>query len=149
MDDTVEWVKVYASNFYRNITGVFDNMSSTRWLRMFIIVGAYLLFRPHLVKLGEKIQGKQYAKQMEERRSKEEEDNQRPKAKISPNALRGHVEEEEVEEVVVGEAKEGKKVRRRQKKVTIQEDGEGGNGEVDEAELLDQLLDYKEGEDGW
>lgn len=148
MDDTVETVKAYAANFYNNITGVFDNMSSTRWVRMLIIVGAYLLFRPYLVKLGEKIQGKQYAKQMEERRSKEEEENQRLKAKISPNALRGHVEEEE--EVVEGEAKEGKKVRRRQKKVTIQEDGERGNyGEVDEAELLDHLVDYKEGEDGW
>ena len=107
---------------------------------MVAVVGGYLLLRPYLVKLGEKLSSKQYAKTMEDAQTKE------PRAKISPNALRGHVEpiEEGKEGGEVEEVEGGKKTRKRQaKKVSYEQQ------EANQADIMDQLVDYVEGEDGW
>jgi hypothetical protein len=141
MDKAVEYTQHFASNFWRNITGVFDEMDNKRWIRLVAAVGAYLLLRPYLMKLGEKLQNKQYEKMMGAAQTG-------PKAKISPNELRGQVghveEEEEVEEVKGVEA--GKKARKRQqKKASQQQEDE----DASHADLMDQLVDYVEGEDGW
>ena len=112
---------------------------------MVAVVGAYLLLRPYLVKLGEKLSNKQYAETAATTQTATG-----PKAKISPNALRGVVgKEEEEEEEEMGEAKgvdAGKKgkARKRQQKKTTKNQEEGSD-----AELLDHLVDYVEGEDGW
>lgn len=141
MDTAVEYIKYYVWNFWRNLTGVFDDMDSRRWIRMIAAVGAYLLLRPLLVKLGEKIQNKQYAKTMESSQKG-------PKAKISPNALRGQVEpiqdEDEEEEEIKG-VESGKKARKRQLKKAREEQQD----EDSQADVMDHLVDYVEGEDGW
>ena len=148
MDSAIEYVRAYASNFWRNLTGIFDDMSNTRWIRLVAVVGAYLLLRPYLVKLGEKLSNKQ-----DEQTTATTQTATGPKAKISPNALRGlggEEEEEEQEEKEVGEAKgvdagkTGKARKRQQKKATQGQEEKDSN-----AELLDQLVDYEEGQDGW
>lgn len=155
MDNVIDYIAHFASNFWKNLGGAFDDMSGTRWLRMIAVVGAYVLFRPYLVKLGEKIQTRQYQKATDEKKRKDEEEAKaRGGAVISPNALRGHVEEikdgeegkEEGKSADIEGEEGGKKVRRRQKKETNEQ--QEGVRDPD-AELLDQLVDYVEGEDGW
>ena len=51
-------------------------MDATKWIRVIMIVGAYLLLRPHLLKSSQKAQGRQFEKEHED-------------SKISPNDLRG------------------------------------------------------------
>ena len=142
MDNALATIQHYATNIHRNITGAFDDMDAKRWIRLVAVIGGYFLLRPYLVKLGEKLSNKQYAKTMEDAQMTG------PKAKISPNALRGYVEpiEEEGEGEVAGKEVEGdKKVRKRQaKKVNFEQ-----QEEANQADLMDQLVDYVEGEDGW
>ena len=142
MDNALATIQHYATNIHRNITGAFDDMDAKRWIRLVAVIGGYLLLRPYLLKLGEKLSNKQYAKTMEDAQMTG------PKAKISPNALRGYVEpiEEEGEGEVAGKEVEGdKKVRKRQaKKVNFEQ-----QEEANQADLMDQLVDYVEGEDGW
>lgn len=51
-------------------------MDATKWIRVIMIVGAYLLLRPHLLKSSVKAQEKQFEKEHED-------------GKMSPNDLRG------------------------------------------------------------
>ncbi|KIM96106.1 hypothetical protein OIDMADRAFT_20970 [Oidiodendron maius Zn] len=137
MDNVLATIQHYATNIHRNITGAFDDMDAKRWIRLVAVIGGYLLLRPYLVKLGEKLSNKQYAKTMEDAQTTV------PKAKISPNALRGYVEP--IEEEREGEVEGDKKVRKRQaKKVNFEQ-----QEEANQADLMDQLVDYAEGEDGW
>jgi hypothetical protein len=144
MDNALETILHYVTNLYHKITGAFDEMDTTRWIRMVAVVGGYLLLRPYLVKLGEKFSNRQYAKTIEA-----DAQTTGPKAKISPNALRGHVEP--IEDEGEGEgadkvAEEGvKKAKKRQAKKVSYEQQEQAN----QADLMDQLVDYVEGEDGW
>ena len=51
-------------------------MDATKWIRVVMIVGAYLLLRPHLLKSSQKAQEKHLEKEHED-------------SKMSPNDLRG------------------------------------------------------------
>ncbi|KAH9901871.1 DUF1531-domain-containing protein [Xylariomycetidae sp. FL2044] len=70
----------FATNFGQSLT----SMTPKQWLRLVIVVGAYLLLRPYLIKMGAKFQEKQFEKQAEE--------TDKNKADISPNQLRGQVD---------------------------------------------------------
>lgn len=92
-----------------NLGQSFADMTAQSWIRLVIIVGAYLLIRPYLVKLGTKLQEKQYDKEAQE-----------PMAKISPNELRGkvHIPEDSDDDQAESTAADwGKKSRRRQREV--------------------------------
>ncbi|KAF2116681.1 protein trafficking Pga2 [Lophiotrema nucula] len=74
-------LSTWANNFTRNSNKMITDMQLKDWIRIVIIVGTYCLIRPHLLKLGARIQEKQHAKDAEEIH-----------AEIHPNELRGKVE---------------------------------------------------------
>ncbi|OLL26869.1 hypothetical protein NEOLI_001898 [Neolecta irregularis DAH-3] len=41
---------------------IFDTLSATDWIRLITVVGSYLLVRPYIVKLGSRIQQKEFKK---------------------------------------------------------------------------------------
>ncbi|CZR60310.1 uncharacterized protein PAC_10206 [Phialocephala subalpina] len=153
----VDWVYYFANNFHRNLFHMFDDMNTTRYIRLIACVGAYLLARPYLVKLGEKISQKELEKQNKAKdpydaATKEKGD----KKKIEPNALRGggksvSFEEVEKEEDDEGEASGfqwGKKAKQRarkeaEKKLAAQEKV------LQDDDIMEHLVDYEPGQDGW
>jgi hypothetical protein len=148
--DTVVY---YLKNFYHNATHILDDMDATRWLRLVAVVGAYLLFRPLILKFGAKVQAAEHEKEVNF------EEEKKKKAKISANALRGDEsedEEEEEVEVTGAEPQWGKKARKRSRKVVreileaqerlLEEDD---NEDIKEFLESDILVDFEEGKDGW
>lgn len=136
------------TNLIRNSVHMWDDMSALNYIRMIAIVGGYLFLRPYLQKWGERAQAKQHEKMLAK---KEEEKG--GKAKISPNALRGGKSVSFAEEVEEEEGKEewGKKAKSRQKKVEELIEKKRGE-ELDEKEdmdIMEYLVDYEEGKDGW
>jgi hypothetical protein len=57
---TMETIRTYASNLVNNLHGSFARLKPEGWIRLVWIVGAYLLLRPYLVKLGARQQQKQH-----------------------------------------------------------------------------------------
>jgi flagellar biosynthesis/type III secretory pathway M-ring protein FliF/YscJ len=162
MVDIIEdYVVYFLKRFIYNVTHAFTNMNSYRWIRLVTVVCAYFLIRPLFVKIGKKIQDRQLAKQRAADAA-----GVAAKAKISPNALRGledpadeqesgeDEEEQEADKTTSG-AEWGKKARKRQRQMLkkieeqeakVLEDPSFGPGDKD---ILERLVDYKEGEDGW
>lgn len=67
----------YGQNATNNLSNVFNDMTIQQWIRLIIIVGGYMLLRPYAVKyLGKK-------------KIAEWEEEDRQKAEITPNQLRG------------------------------------------------------------
>lgn len=100
-----------------NLRATFTEFTPEKFIRIVIIIGAYALLRPYLLKLSGRSQMDQHEQPAEDPSSK---------AKISPNTLRGQVEipedsdDEEGEEAETGAASAsdwGKKARRRQRQV--------------------------------
>lgn len=157
----VDWIVYYASNFYRNVTHILDDLDATRVLRMVAIIGAYLLLRPYLLKFGAKSQAAEHEKEIE----LQKQERKKNKAKISANTLRGQVEiaDSEDEEEGEGEAEStstepqwGKKARKRSRKALKQilEDQErlleeDDNEDINEFLQSDVLVDFEQGKDGW
>ena len=89
-----------------------ENMSLSKWIRLVVIVGGYLLLRPYLLKLGARTQMKEHEKSDSD-----------TKAKTSAVDLQSKVDipedTDDEEEVPAAEAaaKWGKKARRRQRTV--------------------------------
>lgn len=122
MADIARLVGIGYDRLTTNMRKSFDGMSPEKWIRIVIVVGAYCLIRPYLMKLGGKVQMKQYEKEAAETRS--EEDRQ---AKMSPNELRGYKEipedsddEDDGQQQQPGQgqtssAEWGKKARKRQR----------------------------------
>jgi len=164
-DPIVGFFSHLAHNFHRNLFHMFDDMNTTRYIRLIACAGAYFLLRPYLVKLGERIQGKQleklsstpsdpYDAAIKEKGGREK--------LVTPNSLRGASGKtvsfaDDGEGEAEGEgtgANWGKKARERQRKVVgrlaeqrervLREDDEGN-----EKDLMELLVDYQEGEDGW
>lgn len=73
-------IQTYFSNFVNNLHGSFARLKPEGWIRLVWIVGAYLLLRPYLVKLGARQQQKQHEA------SQEGDDTG---AELHPNDLRG------------------------------------------------------------
>ncbi|KAI0011170.1 DUF1531-domain-containing protein [Xylariaceae sp. FL0662B] len=97
--------------FSNNLSESFTQMTPKQWIRLVIIVGAYCLLRPYIIKLGAKHQEKQLEKQFAEADKK---------AEISPNQLRGQIgipedSDDEDEQPETTAADWGKKARKRQR----------------------------------
>lgn len=120
MDQIFNFFFVIYDRFTSNLRGSLEGMSPEKWIRIVIVVGAYVLIRPYLLKLGGKVQMAQHEKEAEATKAEEE---AKAKAKMSPNELRGHTvqvpgdsDDSEAEEEGQASATEwGKKARRRQK----------------------------------
>ncbi|KAK4251005.1 protein trafficking Pga2 [Corynascus novoguineensis] len=116
MDNIADLASTIGNRFVTNLKGSFVNMTPEQMIRLVVIVGAYLLLRPYLVKLGAKAQLK--AHEEEEARAEAE-----AKAKMSANQLRGRVEvpdDTDDEDEAAGQASGpdwGKKARRRQREM--------------------------------
>lgn len=93
-----------------NLRLTFEDLSLHKLIRIVIIIGAYVLLRPYLLKLSGRAQMDQH-----------EAPSDAPRAQISPNSLRGQVDIPEdsgdEEEVEASGADWGKKARKRQREV--------------------------------
>ncbi|KAK3350818.1 protein trafficking Pga2 [Neurospora tetraspora] len=119
MDGVANVITVLGDRISNNVRGTFASMTAEKWIRLIIIVGAYALLRPYIIKLGGKAQMKQH----------EEESAEAIRGTISPNELRGQKamvrlpgedSDSEDDEALNGEtsaADWGKKARRRQRMV--------------------------------
>ncbi|KAI6782961.1 Processing of GAS1 and ALP protein-like protein [Emericellopsis cladophorae] len=76
---TYQFLK-FGQNASSNVSNAFNDMTIHQWLRLVVIVGAYLLLRPYVTTYL----GKRQVESMEKQDKAEKE-----KAKISPNQLRG------------------------------------------------------------
>ncbi|KUI52578.1 hypothetical protein VM1G_06812 [Cytospora mali] len=120
MNDLLNFFYVIYERFTRNLRGSLEGMSPEKWIRIVIVVGAYVLIRPYILKLGGKVQMAQHEK---EAAAAEAEAEAKAKAKMSPNQLRGHTvnvpedsDDSEAEEEGQASATDwGKKARRRQR----------------------------------
>lgn len=80
------------SRTYTNVTAGFSEMTTVKWLRVLIIVCAYMLVRRHLIKLGAKRTFENLDK--ESKRESEEREKERAQLKtakrlLTPNEFRG------------------------------------------------------------
>lgn len=115
MDSLVNVVSTVGNRITSNLKATFADLSPEKWIRLVIIIGAYMLLRPYILKLGAKSQMRSH-----------EESEEQPLAEISPNQLRGKVdipEDSDGEEEGDGGGAAstatdwGKKARRRQREV--------------------------------
>ena len=132
----------YASNFSSNISNTFDRLTLQDYIRLIIVIGAYSLLRPYLIKLGARFQAKDHEREIDP-------DEISSVAAISPNSLRGkvHVPEDtdsESEEEGRKKTDWGKKARRRQRKVIKQllEEDEKRKREEEEAESDKEIEEF-------
>ncbi|KAH7361971.1 trafficking PGA2 [Plectosphaerella cucumerina] len=99
-----------------NLRQSFEDITMQKFIRLVIIVGAYVLLRPYLMKLTSRSQMDQHETELD--------DPNAPKAKISPNTLRGQVDipedTDDEEDAGTSSADWGKKARRRQRAVIKQ-----------------------------
>lgn len=115
MAELLEYVRLWADNFQRNLSQAFYNMTPEKYIRLIAIIGAYILLRPYIVKLGAKFQTKEHEKEVDPKEMA-------AAAATSPKTLREQVEvpedsdEDEAGEQVTG-ADWGRKARRRQRQV--------------------------------
>ncbi|POS83851.1 hypothetical protein EPUL_005328 [Erysiphe pulchra] len=146
------FVRKGGDNLVRNVTGMWDGMRPRDYIRIIVIVGAYLLIRPYLLKFAAKIQAKEYVKRNSEKNKQFE------TVKISPNDLRdgGQTKANEAESVgTTSGAGWGDNAKKRQKnsetKSLKQQEQQipDVNNEKKDVNILDYLVDYEEGKEGW
>ena len=148
----IENIKYFALNFLHNLENVLK-MDLRTAIRLVVVVGAYLLIRPYLVKGGAKLQEKQHEKVYAADKKREKE------ALLSANSLRGQIEvPEDTDSEKEGQASGvnwGGKARKKQRK-TIKKILEAdekmrldADGAKDDEDIMDLLVDYEEGKDGW
>jgi hypothetical protein len=153
------WLKYFYTNFTRNAVALWSDTTAKQWIRVIVIVGAYLLLRPYLEKLGAKMQSLQHEKELDPA--------EMGGAAISANQLRGGklksakgvpVELKDSDEEAEAEgtgANWGKKARKRQRqqiKKVLEHDEKlrlEAQGDEDDKDIMEYLVDYEEGEEGW
>ncbi|KAM0435226.1 hypothetical protein ACHAPT_003316 [Fusarium lateritium] len=98
----------YGANASNNLSKTFNDMTMQSWIRLVVIVGGYMLLRPYMMK---------FVTKGAVRKMEEEDEREKRKAQISPNELRGLVEEEpEIDEEGDGTGADwGQKARVRQR----------------------------------
>ncbi|KAI1655663.1 DUF1531-domain-containing protein [Daldinia decipiens] len=111
-DSTSELYTLVRDRFANNVSESFTSMTAKEWIRLVIIVGAYALLRPYIIKYGAKHQEKQLEKQFAEEDAEQ--------AEISPNQLRGEAgipedSDDEGEQAKTTASDWGKKARKRQR----------------------------------
>lgn len=115
-DQLFATVQQWGNNFVTQVGNTYSNMTPEKYIRLIVIVGAYALLRPYIMKLGSKFQTREHEKEVDE-------DEMAAAAAISPNSLRGQVqvpEDSDSEEDDEGKptgADWGKKARRRQRQL--------------------------------
>jgi hypothetical protein len=105
----------YSSNLRSQVNYTYHRLTIKDYIQLVIIVGAYGLLRPYLIKLGAKFQAKDHERELDP-------DEMSSAAATSINSLRGkvHVPEDTDSESEAEGKKEtdwGKKARRRQRKM--------------------------------
>ena len=132
----------YASNFSRNISNTFDRLTLQDYIRLIIVIGAYSLLRPYLIKLGARFQAKDHEREIDP-------DELSSVAAVSPNSLKGKVHVPD--DTDSGSEDEGRKrtdwgtkARRRQRKVIKQllEEDEKRRREEEEAESDKEIEEF-------
>lgn len=110
-----EGVKFYFDNFIYNATHMFDGMNTWRYIRLVLIIVAYVSVRPLIEKFIAKTAKPRLEKQNVTQPT--EEDKEKTMAAISPNALRGEkvVAETEVEGAKATGVEGGKGAKKRGK----------------------------------
>jgi len=150
------WLEYFYNNFTRNAVALWSDTTAKQWIRVIVIVGGYLLLRPYLEKLAAKMQGLQHEKELDPE--------EMSRAKMSPNQLRGakglpsDLKDSESEGEADAEgtgANWGKKARKRQRqqvKRVLEADERRrleAQGEEDDKDIMEYLVDYEEGKEGW
>ncbi|KAF2460513.1 protein trafficking Pga2 [Lineolata rhizophorae] len=79
-------LSTWAANLQRNTFASFSRLRAVDYIRLVAIVGAYLLLRPYLMKLGAKLQRRDMERQNKE--SSENADAVAAAAEMNPNELR-------------------------------------------------------------
>ncbi|XXH00165.1 hypothetical protein Hte_006507 [Hypoxylon texense] len=113
-DSVTQLFTLVKDRFSNNISESFTTMTPQQWIRLVIIVGAYALVRPYIIKHGARFQERQLDKHYEKERLEKEK-----QAEISPNQLRGQVDipedSDEDEQAETTATDWGKKARKRQR----------------------------------
>ena len=117
MDKITHQIYTYADDIQRTLTDKASRLTIKQYIHLIIVVGAYALLRPYLVKLGGRFQAKDHERELDP-------DEMSSAAVVSPNSLRGQVQvpedsdSEEESGAGTGVSKTwGKKARRRQRKM--------------------------------
>jgi len=160
--EAVNVVGDYAESVFTNVTSTLDGMDARNWIRLVIVIGAYFLVRPWVVKFGEYVQEKEHEKEIVTQEELEIMAGGKPR--LTPNDIRGPTALPEDsgsdEEGAATGPDWGKKARRRQRHVLkrileqeeeLRREQQADDEDKDIQEFLesDVLVDYKEGEDGW
>lgn len=87
LDDITSTLATWGSNFKNQSTGAFARMTAKDWIRLVIVVGAYALLRPYLIKIGANFQQKQFEKAQKQELA-EEEARQASRGGLTANDLR-------------------------------------------------------------
>ncbi|KAG9505994.1 hypothetical protein J7337_002968 [Fusarium musae] len=127
----------YGANASNNISNAFDNMDTKAWLRLTVVVGGYMLLRPLFLK---------FVTKGAVQRMEDEDAREKRKAQISPNELRGLVEDEpEIDEEGDGTGADwGQKARVRQRtmlKDLLEAEERRREEEEDDKDIADLLED--------
>ncbi|KAF4332118.1 trafficking PGA2 domain protein [Fusarium beomiforme] len=127
----------YGANASNNISNAFESMDTKAWIRLTVIVGGYMLLRPLFLKFVTK----GAVQKMEDEDARE-----KRKAQISPNELRGLVEDEpEIDEEGDGTGADwGQKARVRQRtmlKDLLEAEERRREEEEDDKDIADLLED--------
>lgn len=128
----------FGQNATHNLSQVFEEMTLREWIRLVMIVGAYLLLRPY----AQQYLGKKSIESMEKENAKQ-------KAKISPNELRGakapmEEEDDDDDEAETTGAAWGEKARTRQRyllKSLLEAEERRKQEEEDDKDIADLLED--------
>jgi hypothetical protein len=115
----------WRNNFTNNVSEGFTNASIKDWIRIVMVVGTYLLIRPHIIKLA----GKTQERRLEAHKVAEEE------AVARAVALAEDTESEEDKK----DSRWGKKAKLRQRKFL-----EGKNDEDPEGKSDDEIQQFLE-----
>lgn len=110
MADPIEMLAQMVERLVNNFKQAFENFTPEKWIRLVMIVGAYLLLRPYLIKLAGRTQMQQHEKEEQEAEAR---------AKLSSNSIRGQVDipdnSDEEDGAQTSASDWGKKARRRQR----------------------------------
>ncbi|KAI0166890.1 DUF1531-domain-containing protein [Hypoxylon sp. FL1284] len=117
-DSVTQLFTLVKDRFSNNMAESFTSMTPQQWIRLVIIVGAYALVRPYIIKHGARFQERQLDKHFEKEKAEKEK-----QAEISPNQLRGQVDiPDDSDDEAEGDAQAqttatdwGKKARKRQR----------------------------------
>lgn len=129
----------YGQNATNNLSQVFSEMTPQQWIRLVVIVGAYMLIRPYVLKHA--------TKKSVERMEKESKERAEQSAAISPNELREGkkaLEEDSDDEGESSTTDWGAKARTRQRvlvKRLMEAEEQRRQDEEDDKDIADLLED--------